>query len=378
MRRMGRLRTFQAAAGIAAALWSISGAAAQTGGNRVLSVSVSGGGVVTTADERINCGSTCSASYRQGTVLRLTASPETSFEFVRWEGDCIGTAPICDVALDRAQSVSATFVGKMTLLSVSVGGPGRVGSSRGGISCGGTNSLCETAVPHATTVTLTPVPDANGRFAGWDGPCAAAGTGPCTLRVDSPRAETAAAFGHASPSPGQQPLTVSLFGPGVHVTSQPAGIDCPGACSASFDSGTLVTLSENAGSQWSGGCWGFLLRCSLVVDAPSTVLASRIPPPPVPPPPPPTAHFDVTVSGRGLVTSGEILKCGRSPNPRVLCEAYALPGRTFAMLAGARRGSHFAKWGGSCRVKKTICRIPIPGNAVWPQYALTALFRVKH
>src|SRR5439155_8963641 len=192
--RMGRFRSVThvlTAAGAVAALRLIPGAAAGSGATRVLSVSIAGSGLVTTADGRINCGTTCSATYRRGTVRRLTASAAASFLFVRWEGDCIGTAPICDVALDRATTVNAHFVGKATPLGVSVGGPGKVVSTPAGISCGGGGDMCVASVEHGTTVTLTPVPAVDGRFSGWDGPCATAGSGACTLRVESPGTETA-------------------------------------------------------------------------------------------------------------------------------------------------------------------------------------------
>ena len=55
-------------------------------------------------------------------------------------------------------------------------------------------------------------------------------------------------------------LSVSELGPGA-VTSSPAGINCPGTCSASFAPGTDVSLSETpAGGwnflQWDGACAG--------------------------------------------------------------------------------------------------------------------------
>ena len=164
---------------------------------------------------------------------------------MKWEGDCIGTAAICEVALDRKQQATASFVGEPTPFLLSVGGPGRIVSSD--VNCGEGNDFCGAVVPHGTTVTLTPEAAADGHFAGWDGPCAGAGTGPCTLPIVN-AFEIAAAFGHAFPSPGEQPLAVTLYGQYAHVASQPSGIDCLPACSASFESGTLVTLTMDSGS----------------------------------------------------------------------------------------------------------------------------------
>jgi len=346
----------------------------------VLSVHVVGGGQITSSDGRIACGTRCTASYRKGSIRRLTASAREGYEFVHWDGDCIGTAPICEVALDRKQQATASFVGEPTPLTLSVGGPGRIVSS--GLSCGGVNSSCGTSVPHGTTVTLTPEAATGGRFAGWDGPCAGAGSGPCTLPIVN-AVEIAAAFGHASPSPGEQPLAVTLYGPSAHVTSQPSGIDCPPACSTSFPSGTLVTLMLDSGSEWVDGCWGFVLRCRLVVDSPTNVAAATIPPPPVPfsqpaipPPPPSVAYLDVTVSGKGLVMSFPRLSCGRAPNPRRRCRDFSYLGATYLLHAVHRRGTYFARWGGDCRGKKPTCRVPVPANGS-PTYAVTGLFRLK-
>lgn len=56
------------------------------------------------------------------------------------------------------------------------------------------------------------------------------------------------------------------------VTSSPAGIDCGGTCSASFDSGASVTLTAAADSGslftgWSGACSGASDTCVVTMDA---------------------------------------------------------------------------------------------------------------
>jgi hypothetical protein len=67
------------------------------------------------------------------------------------------------------------------------------------------------------------------------------------------------------------------------VTSSPAGIDCPGLCSAGFQPGTAVTLTVipwpgGTFSGWSGGCSG-TAKCTLTVSAPVTVGATFTPTP---------------------------------------------------------------------------------------------------
>ena len=374
------IRTALAAICLTLTLWTVSGAAAHSRAGRVvLAVSISGNGKITSSDGRIDCGSQCSASYRRGSIRKLTASPSEGFDFVKWEGDCIGTAPICDLALDRAQQATASFVGKDMLLLLSVGGPGRIVSPQLSIDCGGSNGMCGAVVTYGTTVTLTPEAAPDGSFAGWDGPCAAAGTGSCTLAIQAP-VEIAAAFGHLSPISGEQPLIATVSGY-AHITSQPSGIDCLPTCGASFLSGTLVTVTRDAVSQWVGGCWGVLPRCRLVVDSPTEIAAATPPPPPlparpgIPPPPPVVAFVDATVSGKGLVT-GSRLRCGRAPNPRRACRDFISPGGIYTLHAARRKGTYFARWGGDCRGKRPTCRITVPSGGS-PTFDVTGLFRTK-
>ena len=79
-------------------------------------------------------------------------------------------------------------------------------------------------------------------------------------------------------------LNVGRIGSGT-VTSNPAGINCGSTCSASFDSGTNVTLSATPSSGWnfsgwSGACTG-TGTCSLAMSAAREVIAtfSEAPPP---------------------------------------------------------------------------------------------------
>jgi hypothetical protein len=68
-----------------------------------------GSGAVTSSPAGINCGTTCSASFNQGTPVTLTASPAAGSTFAGWSGGgCSGTGT-CTVTLTAATSVTATF-----------------------------------------------------------------------------------------------------------------------------------------------------------------------------------------------------------------------------------------------------------------------------
>ena len=68
-----------------------------------------GAGTVTSAPAGINCGTDCSESYAENTVVSLTASPAAGSSFAGWSGACSGTDS-CTVTMDAETSVTATFV----------------------------------------------------------------------------------------------------------------------------------------------------------------------------------------------------------------------------------------------------------------------------
>src|SRR6516164_3389838 len=115
-----------------------------------------------------------------------------------------------------------------TQLSVQTSGVGQgtISSNPAGINCGQT---CSADFADGTQVTLTAIPTGTSFFAGWSGACSGVGT--CKVTITKNLAVTASFA--SSPS-----LAVTLNGTGTGtVTSNPAGIDCGQACSASFDPG---------------------------------------------------------------------------------------------------------------------------------------------
>jgi len=148
----------------------------------------SGGGTVASSPRGIICGATCSASYINGTVVTLTAAPDTpGSTFAGWSGACTGTGT-CSVTMSAAKSVTATFnVIKYTLTVGKAGtGSGTVTSSPSGINCGTT---CSTSFNSGTVVTLTATPATGSTFAGWSGACT--GTGSCKMTMNAAESVTA-------------------------------------------------------------------------------------------------------------------------------------------------------------------------------------------
>lgn len=67
-----------------------------------------GFGQVTSAPAGIDCPSTCTATFPQGTMITLHATAAVGSSFLGWSGDCVGNG-VCSVALDTDHSVTARF-----------------------------------------------------------------------------------------------------------------------------------------------------------------------------------------------------------------------------------------------------------------------------
>jgi hypothetical protein len=234
--------------------------------------------------------------------------------------------------MSAAQSVTATFNIQQFALTVSKAGTGTgtVTSSPAGINCGAT---CSASYDTGTSVTLTASPSAGSTFAGWSGACT--GTGSCVVTMNAAQSVT------ATFNIQQFALTVSKAGSGTGtVTSSPAGINCGATCSASYDTGTSVTLtaSPSAGSTfagWSGACTG-TGSCVVTMSAAQSVTATFN-----------IQQFALTVSkagsGTGTVTSSPAgINCGAT------CSAVYSGGTTVTLTAAASAGSTFTGWSGAC------------------------------
>jgi phospholipase C len=153
-------------------------------------------------------------------------------------------------------------------------GGGTVTSAPLGINCG---SACSANFASGTSVTLTSKPDANSLFAGWSGACT--GTGTCTILLAIQSSVTATFSASAQPPPATVVLTVTDSGGGTGtVTSAPAGISCGSTCSASFATGTSVTLTANPSDgstfiAWTGACSG-TAPCTLTLESDTAVGAT--------------------------------------------------------------------------------------------------------
>lgn len=148
-------------------------------------------------------------------------------------------------------------------------GTGSVTSDLPGLAC---PALCSNQWNAGTAVTVTAAPAAGSRFVGWTGPCTTT-TSTCAVTI-SAATHIGAVFAL------QVPLTLSVDASRASgtVVSTPAGISCPGTCTANFDQGQVVTLTAQPGASsrlegWGGECSG-RDACSVTVDQAKSVTAT--------------------------------------------------------------------------------------------------------
>lgn len=301
-----------------------------------------GSGTVKSAPEYIDCGNACAAIIPGGDEpgggpITLQATPDAGSVFTTWTDACEGTTLTCTIEPQTSVVVGAVFdrAGTQTSFTLAVGrtGSGTVTSAPGGINCG---STCSTSFPAGTGVALSAVPSAGWAFAGWTGACS--GAGGCSITMDSAKSVTANFVQTASQIFA---LAVGKAGNGT-VTSSPAGITCDPTCTASFASGTAVTLTATPGAGstftgWSGACSGAQLMCTVTVDGPKSL----------------SAVFDqaaaqtfplaVSTTGSGTITSAPAaISCGAT------CAGRFPSGASVTLTASPAPGWSFVGWSGAC------------------------------
>lgn len=170
-----------------------------------------GQGTVASTPSGINCGSDCSESFDHGTAVTLHATAASGSTFDGWSGACSGTNE-CQVTIDQARSVTATFVStvvppivrRLTVTKAGTG-EGTVTSSPSGIACG---TDCEEDFNDGTEVLLTASPASTSTFVGWTGACS--GTGTCQVSMTEAKTVSATFSSTAQPPNGSPKLKLSV------------------------------------------------------------------------------------------------------------------------------------------------------------------------
>ena len=191
-------------------------------GTFVLSVAKDGdgGGTVTSSPAGIDCGVDCSESYPYNTEVELTATPVERSVFTGWSGACTGTGT-CQVTLDQARSVTATF--EDTGLDLFTLTPCRVLDTREGtpLTSGVTRiidvaGLCGVpATAKAVSVNVTAIPGTSGgTMTLFPGDIGVPGTLTVPFKASNNRANNAV-MGLASNGDGTLAVYVEITGGGT-------------------------------------------------------------------------------------------------------------------------------------------------------------------
>ena len=148
-----------------------------------------GAGSVTSIPAGVDCGFDCTEDYLHGTTVTLTATAAAGSTFSHWSDAGSGTASTCDVTMDAAKSVTATFTRNRHALDVTKDGTGggTVTSDPAGVDCG---SDCAQDYDEGTVVTLDASPAAGSVFDGWGGACGGT-SATCDVALSAPRSATA-------------------------------------------------------------------------------------------------------------------------------------------------------------------------------------------
>ncbi|GEM_PF-1772908 len=177
-----------------------------------------------------------SSSYASGSIVTLTASPNSCYEFSGWSGNCasFGMNTTCTLTMDSNKSVAANFTAKTFSLDVS--------AYNGTVN----RTPNQTSYACGSNVTLTAAPNSCYEFSGWSENCSGFGINPtCNLTMDSNKSVG------ASFSTGTYSLNITAVNGIVNRTPNNASYAC----------GTSVSLTPmpNTGYQfdhWEGNISG--------------------------------------------------------------------------------------------------------------------------
>jgi predicted outer membrane repeat protein len=321
-----------------------------------------GTGTVTSSPTGIDCGSDCSESYIYNTAVTLTATADTGSTFTSWSGACTGSTPVCDVTMNQAAAVTATFtLNRYTVTANAEGtGTGSVTSDVGGISYTyPTTTGTASDLNHGSSITLTASADV-GSTVSWTG-CATTGgsatEATCTFpALDGDKTVT------ATFTLNQYTVTANAEGTGTgSVTSDVGGISytypaTTTGTASDLDHGSSITLTAAADSgytaSWSGcsstGGTDTIATCTFpALDGDKTVTATFSP-----------AVFTLSLSiegtGTGTVTSSPVgIDCGTQ------CSAGFDYGTVVTLTATPGEKSRFKGWSGACSGTETTCDVTI-------------------
>ena len=195
-------------------------------------------------------------SFAAGTVVTLTAAPNTGSSFANWSGNASGTNSVITLSMDSAKVVTATFSLNTYTLSTATSGNGSGTVSH--VPAGSTFS-------YGSVVTLTATPNTGSSFANWSAGVNGSGQ-VVTLTVDSDKHITAT-------------FTLNTYTLNTATTGNGSGSVSHVPAGSTFNYGTVITLTAtpitgSSFTNWSAGVSGTGQVVTLTMDANKAVTAT--------------------------------------------------------------------------------------------------------
>ena len=229
----------------------------------ILTINIDGNGTVTKNPDQ--------TTYTYGTIVELTANPDSGWSFDHWSGDLTGSNNPETITMNSDKTVTAHFTICEYTLTIIIDGSGTV-----------TKNPDQTTYTHGTVVELTANPDTGWTFDHWSGDLTGSNN-PETITMNSDKTVTA----HFTIC--EYTLTIIIDGECGWVNKYP---DYP-----TYPHGTVVMLTAETIScfsftHWSGDLSGSNNPEYITMDSNKTV----------------TAHFtinfytlDIIIDGNGYV-----------------------------------------------------------------------------
>ena len=240
-------------------------------------------------------------TYNSGSLVQITATPNTGYTFTGWSGDATGTTSPLTVTMNANKNITANFT--LNTFTLNVNAPN------------GTvlKNPSQATYNYGATVQLNATPDAGYKFTGWSGDATGL-TNPVTVTMNSNKNVTAN-------------FVLDAFTLNVSAIN---GTTVKSPSLATYNNGAIVqiTATPNSGfifSSWSGDATGNTNPLNVTMNSNKNIIANFIAAP---------IGFTLNV----IANNGTVVK-----NPDLVTYS---SGATVQLTATANSGFTFTSWSG--------------------------------
>ena len=199
-----------------------------------LTVEIEGEGSVT--EKVIKAG--VATDYNSGTIVELTATAETGWEFKEWSGDLTGTDNPSQITIDAAKTVKAVFVKKQFTVNITIEGEGTVTSEVM------TGLKVDNKYEYGTDLKLTANAETGWEFKEWSGDLTGTDN-PSQITIDAAKTVKAVFVKK------QFTVNITIEGEGTVTSEVMTGLKVDNK----YEYGTDLKLTANAETGWEFKEW---------------------------------------------------------------------------------------------------------------------------